>query len=45
MLEVEALPTSGEHKRHVVYARLMKEYPEVPKRDLAYLIELAIQAR
>ena len=34
---------SGEYKRHQVYARLLKEFPERRKRDLAYLIELVIR--
>ena len=34
---------SGEYKRHVVYATLLKEYPEEPKRFIALQIELALQ--
>ena len=34
---------SGEYKRHQVYAKLLKEFPERRRRDLAYLIEVAIQ--
>jgi hypothetical protein len=38
-----AAGTSGEYKRHQVYARLMKEFPELPKRSLGLAIELALQ--
>lgn len=31
--------TSGEYKRHVVYARLQKEFPRIPKRRLSLVIE------
>jgi hypothetical protein len=34
---------SGEYKRHEVYARLIKEFPAVPRRDLALAIELAVR--
>ena len=33
---------SGESKRHQVYARLIKEFPDVPKRVLARAIEDAV---
>jgi hypothetical protein len=33
----------GEVKRHRVYARLIKEYPDTPRRSLAFAIELAQQ--
>ena len=42
-LEFEPREGSGEWKRHEVYARLIKELPQRRKRDLAYLIEVAIQ--
>ncbi len=32
---------SGEWKRHQVYSRLQKKYPESSKRDIALAIELA----
>lgn len=35
--------TSGEYKRHQVYARLLTEFPGVAKRDLALAIELALR--
>ena len=34
---------TGEWKRHQVYARLLDEFPETRKRDLAYAIELALR--
>jgi len=37
--------TSGEHKRHQVYARLLRIYPDAPRRDVALAIELALQLR
>jgi len=37
-----ALGTSGEYKRHEVYARLLKEFPEVRKRNVALAIEVAL---
>jgi hypothetical protein len=33
---------SGESKRHQVYARLIKEFPEAKKRRLALAIEVAM---
>jgi len=33
------LDGGGEYKRHQVYARLCKLYPETSKRQLAWLIE------
>ena len=34
--------TGGEAKRHQVYARLIKDFPITPKRELALAIELAL---
>ena len=34
---------SGEYKRHQVYAKLLKEFPTRRKRELANLIEMAMQ--
>ena len=43
-IEQTAAPgTSGEYKRHTVYARLAKEYPKLSKRDLGLAIELAVR--
>lgn len=42
--EHAALEASGEYKRHQVYARLLKEFPNEQGRDLGLLIELAVQA-
>ena len=33
---------SGEAKRHQVYARLIKQFPEARKKDLSLAIELAL---
>lgn len=42
--EAETLTdTSGEYKRHVVYARLIKEFPQVSKRFLSMQIEKALE--
>lgn len=38
-----ATGTSGEYKRHTVYAELLKRFPERRKRDIALAIELAVQ--
>ena len=35
----------GEFKRHWVYSRLLKHFPDRQKRDVALAIELALQAR
>jgi len=37
--------TSGEYKRHMVYSRLMKEFPQVEKRRLSLTIEQVLQER
>lgn len=45
-LTVEAeklVDTSGEYKRHVVYARLIKEFPDASKRFLSMQIEKALE--
>ena len=34
---------SGEAKRHQVYSRLIKQFPEARKKDLALAIELGLQ--
>lgn len=34
---------SGEYKRHIVYARLIKDFPTARRCDLALAIEQAIQ--
>jgi len=36
---VDDLDAGGEYKRHVVYAQLLKAYPHVARRRLAWLIE------
>mgnify|MGYP001558843935 CR=1 FL=1 len=41
--EWSGLSGSGEAKRHQVYARLIKEFPNVLKRDLGLAIEMALQ--
>ena len=33
---------SGEYKRHQVYAKLIKQFPEAPKRHVALAIEIAV---
>lgn len=43
VLEAEKLGASGEYKRHQVYSKLQKAFPEALKRDLAYEIEQVIQ--
>lgn len=47
VLEVErtsAGGTSGEFKRHLVYATLIDTFPHARRRDLAMAIERAVQA-
>ncbi|MBI3938181.1 MAG: hypothetical protein HY323_14480 [Betaproteobacteria bacterium] len=34
--------TSGEHKRHQVYARLLRAHPDAPRHVVALAIELAL---
>ena len=40
----EPRDASGESKRHQVYARLMKDYPEASRKHLALAIELAVNS-
>ena len=40
---IDNLEISGESKRHQVYAKLIKEFPEVLKRDLGLSVELGVQ--
>ena len=39
----ERLVASGEFKRHQVYAQLLKEFPEEPKRRVGLVIEQVLQ--
>ena len=42
-LEQHASPTSsGEAKRHQVYARLLKDFPNMPHRQVALAIEVVL---
>ena len=41
--EYDTLQASGEYKRHQIYSKLIKEFPEVSKKDLALSIELGVQ--
>lgn len=34
---------SGEYKRHQVYAKLIKRFPDEPRRDIGLAIELAVR--
>ena len=43
--QAEQLETSGEHKRHRVYARLIKDFPDIRPRVLGLAIEMAMQDR
>ena len=36
---------SGEAKRHQVYARLIKDFPETPRKSLALAIEVVLSGR
>lgn len=40
--EVKLGPGFGEAKRHNVFARLVKQFPDKPKRDLSRVIEDAL---
>lgn len=40
----QAFPdTSGEYKRHQVYARLLKEFPTTKKSEVGYALERAVR--
>ena len=43
VIEHDYLSTSGEHKRHLIYARAQKMFPATPKRDIALAIELSLR--
>jgi hypothetical protein len=38
------LTVSGEYKRHQVYAAMVKQYPDMRKRDISLMIERAVHA-
>ena len=40
--EFSSWEASGEARRHQVYARLIKQFPEARKKDLSLAIELAL---
>lgn len=41
--ETFAPGTSGEYKRHQVYSKLIKEFPEIARKDLGLIIEQAVR--
>lgn len=41
--EYELIKESGEYKRHQVYAKLIKEFPDVKKSELGLAIEVGCQ--
>ena len=41
--QISTRESSGEYKRHWVYAQLIKEFPDVRKRDIAFAIEKVLQ--
>ena len=43
--EAGSMDASGEAKRHRVYGQLIKEFPEIERRNLAFAIEVAMQNR
>ncbi len=43
-METSADGTSGEYKRHQVYARMLDTFPEARKSHLGLAIELAVQS-
>ena len=40
--DAESIQADGEYKRHQVYARLLKEFPKVPKKELGLAIEIGV---
>ena len=40
---IDKAEQSGEWKRHQVYARLIKEFPQISRKDLGLAIEIAVQ--
>ena len=45
VIEAETTWVSGEARRHQVFARLLKEFPQATKRDVAWAIEAALIGR
>lgn len=43
LVNAQTGPESGEWKRHVVYAALIKQFPQTSKKTLGMAIELAVQ--
>ena len=44
IMALEKVPdVSGEWKRHQCFAKLIKKYPDIRKRDLALAIEIVVQ--
>ena len=42
--DMAAMSASGEYKRHQVYARLLKAFPDTPHRHVSQAIERAVEA-
>ena len=40
---IDRVEQGGEWKRHQVYARLIKEFPQISRKDLGLAIEIAVQ--
>ena len=43
VLKMDPTPHTGDQKHQLVYAKLLKQYPTIPKRTLSLAVELAIQ--
>jgi len=45
VLKIDPTPHTGDQKHQLVYAKLLKQYPTIPKRILSLAVEAAIQKR
>ena len=45
VLKMDPTPHTGDQKHQLVYAKLLKQYPTIPKRTLSLAVELAIQKK
>ena len=45
VLKIDPTPHTGDQKHQLVYAKLLKQYPTIPKRVLSLAVEAAIYKR
>ncbi len=45
VLKIDPTPHAGDQKHQLVYAKLLKQYPTIPKRVLSLAVNLAVKQK